>query len=151
MTARIIDGKAFAAQLREQVAAVGAFLKAEHQLVPGLATVLVGNDPASEVYVRNKGKTAEAIGFRSFHYSLPETTSEAQVLERVAALNADPDVHGILVQLPLPAGIREAAVLDLLDPAKDVDALTPTNAGLSGKPPPPQCAHAIVLRKSCRR
>jgi methylenetetrahydrofolate dehydrogenase (NADP+)/methenyltetrahydrofolate cyclohydrolase len=130
VTARIIDGKAFAAQLRERVAAAAASLKAGYQLVPGLATVLVGNDPASEVYVRNKGKTAEAIGFRSFHYSLPATASESQVLERVAALNADPDVHGILVQLPLPAEVREAAVLDLLDPAKDVDALTPTNAGL---------------------
>jgi methylenetetrahydrofolate dehydrogenase (NADP+)/methenyltetrahydrofolate cyclohydrolase len=116
--------------LRARVAEEARRLKDRHGLVPGLATLLVGNDPASEVYVRNKGKTAEAIGYRSFHFGLPASASEAQVLERVAALNADPAVHGILVQLPLPAQIREAAVLDLLDPAKDVDALTPTNAGL---------------------
>ena len=130
MTARIIDGKAFAADLRARIAVETARLKAEHNLVPGLATVLVGEDPASEVYVRNKGKTAEAIGFNSFHYSLPKTASEAEVLARVAALNTDPAVHGILVQLPLPKQVREAAVLELLDPRKDVDALTAVNAGL---------------------
>jgi methylenetetrahydrofolate dehydrogenase (NADP+)/methenyltetrahydrofolate cyclohydrolase len=130
MSARIIDGKAFAATLRARVADEAAKLKAEHGLVPGLATVLVGNDPASEVYVRNKGKTAEAIGFKSFHYALPKDASEAEVLARVKALNDDKSVHGILVQLPMPKQIREAAVLDLLDPAKDVDALTATNAGL---------------------
>ncbi|HJW42111.1 MAG TPA: tetrahydrofolate dehydrogenase/cyclohydrolase catalytic domain-containing protein, partial [Rhizomicrobium sp.] len=130
MTARIIDGKAFAATLRARVETETTRLKREHGLVPGLATVLIGNDPASEVYVRNKGKTAEAIGFRSFHYSLPQTAGEAEVLARVAALNADPAVHGILVQMPLPKQVREAAVLELLDPRKDVDALTATNAGL---------------------
>ena len=130
MTARIIDGKAFAATLRARVAEEAAKLKAEHGIVPGLATVLVGDDPASEVYVRNKGKTAEAIGFNSFHYSLPKDASEAEVLARVQALNEDKAVHGILVQLPMPKQIREAAVLDLLDPMKDVDALTATNAGL---------------------
>jgi methylenetetrahydrofolate dehydrogenase (NADP+)/methenyltetrahydrofolate cyclohydrolase len=130
VSARIIDGKAFAATLRARIAEEAARLKAAHGIVPGLATVLVGDDPASEVYVRNKGKTAEAIGFRSFHYSLPKDASEAEVLARVTALNADPDVHGILVQLPLPRQVREAAVLELLDPAKDVDALTATNAGL---------------------
>jgi methylenetetrahydrofolate dehydrogenase (NADP+)/methenyltetrahydrofolate cyclohydrolase len=130
VTARIIDGKAFAAQLRARVAEEAAKLKSAHGIVPGLATVLVGNDPASEVYVRNKGKTAEAIGFNSFHYSLPKDASEAEVLARVKALNDDKAVHGILVQLPMPKQIREAAVLDLLDPAKDVDALTATNAGL---------------------
>src|SRR6201992_1387211 len=130
MSARIIDGKAFAAGLRERLIAETAKLKTEHSLAPGLATVLVGNDPASEVYVRNKGKTAEAIGFKSFHYSLPADASEAEVLTRVKALNDDPAVHGILVQMPLPKQVREAAVLDTLDPMKDVDALTPTNAGL---------------------
>src|SRR5215469_4957086 len=130
MTATIIDGKAVAAGLRARVADVTERLKANHGLVPGLATVLVGDDPASEVYVRNKGKTAEAIGFRSFHFSLPKDATEAEVLARVAALNDDPAVHGILVQMPLPPQIREEAVLDLLDPRKDVDALTPTNAGL---------------------
>jgi methylenetetrahydrofolate dehydrogenase (NADP+)/methenyltetrahydrofolate cyclohydrolase len=130
MSARIIDGKIAAAALRARVAAEAARLKSEHGLVPGLATVLVGSDPASEVYVRNKGKTAEQIGFNSFHFSLPGSASEAEVLARVAALNADPAVHGILVQLPLPKQVRESAVLDLLDPRKDVDALTAANAGL---------------------
>ena len=147
MTARIIDGKAFAAGLRTRIAAEAARLKAEHGLVPGLATVLVGNDPASEVYVRNKGKTAEAIGFRSFHTSMPEDAREVDVLAHVAALNADSAVHGILVQMPLPKQIREAAVLDLLDPRKDVDALTATNAGLlvSGRATLVSCTPAGMM------
>jgi methylenetetrahydrofolate dehydrogenase (NADP+)/methenyltetrahydrofolate cyclohydrolase len=130
MTAKIIDGKAFAAKLRGQVEAETAALKRDHGVTPGLATVLVGNDPASEVYIRNKNKTAQAIGFKSVHHHLPESASEADVLAQVKALNADKSVHGILVQMPLPKQVREAAVLDTLDPAKDVDALTPTNAGL---------------------
>jgi len=130
MTARVIDGKAFAAELRAKLAAEAARLKAAHGLVPGLATVLVGNDPASEVYVRNKNKTAEAIGFHSVSFHLPETASEAEVLARVRALNDDKSVHGILVQMPLPPQVREAAVLETLDPMKDVDALTAINAGL---------------------
>jgi methylenetetrahydrofolate dehydrogenase (NADP+)/methenyltetrahydrofolate cyclohydrolase len=130
MTARIIDGKAFAGRLRARVAAEAARLKAEHGIVPGLATVLVGNDPASEVYVRNKGKAARDLGYHSVNVPMPAEASEAQVLEQVRALNDDPTVHGILVQMPLPKQVREAAVLDTLDPAKDVDALTPTNAGL---------------------
>jgi methylenetetrahydrofolate dehydrogenase (NADP+) / methenyltetrahydrofolate cyclohydrolase len=146
-TARLIDGKAFAATLRMRVAQEAVRLKAEYDLVPGLATVLVGNDPASEVYVRNKGKTAEAIGFRSFHASLPADVSERDVLAHVAALNADPAVHGILVQMPLPKQIREAAVLDLLDPRKDVDALTATNAGLlvSGRATLVSCTPAGMM------
>lgn len=130
MTARIIDGKQAAAALRPRIAAETARLKAAHGLVPGLATVLVGNDPASEIYVRNKGKTAEKLGFKSVHVSLPASASEADVLSHVKALNADKSVHGILVQMPLPAQVRDVAVLDTLDPAKDVDGLTPTNAGL---------------------
>lgn len=130
MTATIIDGKAFAATLRARVAVEAAALKAAHGIVPGLATVLVGNDPASEIYVRNKGKTAQVLGFASFHTTLAADASEAEVLALVRALNADPSVHGILVQMPLPSQVRDAAVLDTLDPAKDVDALTPTNAGL---------------------
>ncbi len=130
MTAKIIDGKASAAKLRERVVAETARLGQARGIVPGLATVLVGNDPASEVYIRSKGKTAEAIGFKSLHYSLPADAGEAEVLARVRALNDDKSVHGILVQMPLPSQVREAAVLDTLDPAKDVDALTPTNAGL---------------------
>jgi methylenetetrahydrofolate dehydrogenase (NADP+) / methenyltetrahydrofolate cyclohydrolase len=130
MTAEIIDGKAFAAKLKERVVAETARLKREHNLVPGLATVLVGDDPASEVYVRNKGKMARDIGYHSVHIPMPADAGEAQVLAAVQALNDDPKVHGILVQMPLPKQVREAAVLDTLDPAKDVDALTPTNAGL---------------------
>ena len=130
MTARIIDGKAVAAKVKEKVAAETARLAREHGLVPGLATVLVGNDPASDVYVRNKNKTAEALGFHSVSFHLPADASEAEVLDRVRALNDDPKVHGILVQMPLPKQVREEAVLDTLDPRKDVDALTATNAGL---------------------
>src|SRR5579862_231095 len=130
MSAKIIDGKAFASGLRARVQAQGERLRREHGIVPGLATVLVGADPASEVYVRNKNKTAETIGFHSVSHHLPASASEAEVLSLVRALNADKSVHGILVQMPLPAQVREAAVLDTLDPAKDVDALTPTNAGL---------------------
>lgn len=130
MTASIIDGKAHAARLKTRLIEETARLKAEHGLVPGLATVLVGDDPASEVYVRNKNKTAETLGFNSVHHHLPATASEAEVVALVKALNADPSVHGILVQLPLPKQIREQAVLEVLDPMKDVDALTPTNAGL---------------------
>jgi methylenetetrahydrofolate dehydrogenase (NADP+)/methenyltetrahydrofolate cyclohydrolase len=130
MSAKIIDGKAFAAKLRASVESETAVLKRDHGITPGLATVLVGNDPASEVYIRNKNKTAETIGFKSVHHHLPESASEADVLAQVSALNADKSVHGILVQMPLPKQVREAAVLDTLDPAKDVDALTPTNAGL---------------------
>jgi methylenetetrahydrofolate dehydrogenase (NADP+)/methenyltetrahydrofolate cyclohydrolase len=130
VSASIIDGKAHAAALRARVAGETARLRTEHGLVPGLATVLVGDDPASEVYVRSKNKTAEALGFKSVHRHLPATASEAEVLAEVHALNADKSVHGILVQLPLPKQIREEAVLGILNPAKDVDALTPTNAGL---------------------
>ena len=130
MSATIIDGKAFAAKLRARVAEETAKLKTAYGIVPGLATVLVGNDPASEIYVRNKGKVAEAIGFKSLHYALPADASEAAVVERVKALNDDESVHGILVQIPLPKQVRETAVLDALAPVKDVDALTPTNAGL---------------------
>ena len=147
MSAKIIDGKAAAAKLRERVVGETAQLKAAHGIVPGLATVLVGNDPASEIYVRNKGRTAEAIGFKSVHVPLPATASEAEVLAQVRALNADKSVHGILVQMPLPSQVREAAVLDMLDPAKDVDALTPTNAGLllSGRAALVSCTPSGVM------
>ena len=130
MSAIVIDGKAEAAKLRARVAETAAKLKSAHGLVPGLATVLVGNDPASEIYIRNKGRTAEKLGYKSLHFSLPDSASETEVLARVQALNADKSVNGILVQMPLPSQVREAAVLDTLDPKKDVDALTPYNAGL---------------------
>jgi len=147
MTATIIDGKASAARLREKIAATTAALKAAHGIVPGLATVLVGNDPASEVYVRNKRKTAEALGFNSVHVELPADVSQDTLVAKVKALSADKAVHGILVQLPLPKHLDENAVLDALDPAKDVDALTPTNAGLllSGRAILKSCTPAGVM------
>jgi methylenetetrahydrofolate dehydrogenase (NADP+) / methenyltetrahydrofolate cyclohydrolase len=147
MTAIIIDGKASAAKLREKIAAETARLTSQHGLKPGLATVLVGNDPASEVYVRNKGKTAEALGFKSVHVALAADTSQETLLAKVRELSADKSVHGILVQLPLPKHLDEAAVLDALDPAKDVDALTPTNAGLllSGRAHLVSCTPAGVM------
>jgi len=147
MTATIIDGKAVAAKVRERIVAATAKLKAEHGIVPGLATVLVGNDPASEIYIRNKGKTAKAVGFNSFHDTLPAGASEAAVLAKVKELNADKSVHGILVQMPLPKQVRDEAVLDTLDPAKDVDALTPYNAGLllSGRAHLVSCTPAGVM------
>jgi len=147
MSATIIDGKASAAKLREKIAAATAALKSRHGLQPGLATVLVGQDPASEVYVRNKRKTAEAIGFKSVHVELPADVSLDELLSHVKALSADASVHGILVQLPLPKHLNENAVLDALDPAKDVDALTPQNAGLllSGRAHLVSCTPAGVM------
>jgi methylenetetrahydrofolate dehydrogenase (NADP+)/methenyltetrahydrofolate cyclohydrolase len=146
MTAVLIDGKKVASAVRTKVAAETKRL-AGQGVVPGLATVLVGNDPASEVYVRNKGRTAEKLGFKSLHFSLPENASEKDVLARVRALNDDKSVHGILVQMPLPKQVREAAVLDTLHPNKDVDALTPTNAGLllSGRAHLVSCTPAGVM------
>ena len=147
MTGTVIDGKASAARLRDKIAAYTADLKAKHNLQPGLATVLVGKDPASEVYVRNKRKTAEALGFKSVHVELPADVAQEDLLAQVKALSADPSVHGILVQLPLPKHLNENAVLDALDPAKDVDALTPTNAGLllSGRAHLVSCTPAGVM------
>jgi methylenetetrahydrofolate dehydrogenase (NADP+)/methenyltetrahydrofolate cyclohydrolase len=147
MTARIIDGKAVSARLKERVAAEATRLSREHNIVPGLATVLVGHDPASEVYVRNKNKAAEQLGFHSVSFHLPADVREVDVLARVRALNDDPKVHGILVQMPLPKQVREEAVLDTLDRRKDVDALTPTNAGLllSGHAKLVSCTPAGVM------
>jgi methylenetetrahydrofolate dehydrogenase (NADP+)/methenyltetrahydrofolate cyclohydrolase len=147
MTGTVIDGKAVAAKLRGRVAEETQKLISNHGVTPGLATVLVGADPASEVYVRNKRKTAEALGFNSFHVELPENTSQAELEGKVRALSNDPNVHGILVQLPLPKHLNENAVLDALDPAKDVDALTPTNAGLllSGRAHLVSCTPAGVM------
>ena len=127
--AKIIDGKAFAENLRARLARQAAALKAEHGLVPGLAAVLVGNDPASEVYVRSKAKAMREAGMNSFEHRLPAGTDEPALLDLVRRLNADPAVHGILVQLPLPKQIREAAVIGALDPEKDVDGFHVVNAG----------------------
>ena len=125
---RIIDGTAFAARVREQVARDVAAVAAEG-VTPGLAVVLVGEDPASQVYVRNKARQTREVGMRSFEHRLPVQTSEADLMKLVADLNADPAVHGILVQLPLPEQIRETAVIDAIDPAKDVDGFHVHNAG----------------------
>jgi len=129
-SARIIDGKASAARIRDQIARETALLKARHGITPGLAVVLVGDDPASEVYVRHKQRATQAAGMNSFDLRLPSSTTEAELLSRIAELNADPAVHGLLVQLPLPAHIRDSAVIDAIAPAKDVDGFHVVNAGL---------------------
>jgi len=129
MVAQIIDGFAIAAELRQDIAVRAAEMKAKHGVVPGLAVVLVGNDPASGVYVRNKLKATAECGLKSFEHILPADTSEADLLALVAKLNADPAVHGILVQLPLPKQIDADKVLGLIDPDKDVDGFHPVNAG----------------------
>ena len=127
--AKKIDGKAFAEKLRERVGQVVADLQKDHGLIPGLAVVLVGEDPASQVYVRNKGKQTLEVGMRSFEHKLPDTTSETELLTLIDQLNADPDVHGILVQLPLPAQIDSHAVINAIDPDKDVDGFHLVNVG----------------------
>jgi methylenetetrahydrofolate dehydrogenase (NADP+)/methenyltetrahydrofolate cyclohydrolase len=129
MTARIIDGKAIAASLRAKVAEEVEQLTAEHGLVPGLAVVLVGHDPASETYVRSKAKATIDAGMQSFDHRLPDTTSEAEILALVGQLNADPNVHGILVQLPLPPHVDSHKVIAAINPDKDVDGFHPMNAG----------------------
>ncbi|HCQ65366.1 MAG TPA: bifunctional methylenetetrahydrofolate dehydrogenase/methenyltetrahydrofolate cyclohydrolase FolD [Rhodobacteraceae bacterium] len=130
MSATIIDGKAFAAEVRGRVAAQVAAMKAAHGITPGLAVVLVGEDPASQVYVRSKGKQTVEVGMNSFEHKLDADTPEAELLALIARLNADPAVNGILVQLPVPDHIDEAKVLAAIDPAKDVDGFHISNVGL---------------------
>ncbi|WP_347311097.1 bifunctional methylenetetrahydrofolate dehydrogenase/methenyltetrahydrofolate cyclohydrolase FolD [Defluviimonas sp. SAOS-178_SWC] len=132
MSAKIIDGKAFAARVRGEVAAHVARLKEENGITPGLAVVLVGEDPASEVYVRSKGKSTVEAGMNSYEHKLPAETSEADLLALIARLNADPAVHGILVQLPLPKHLNSDLVINTIDPAKDVDGFHISNVGLLG-------------------
>ena len=132
MTATIIDGKAFAARVRGQVAAHVARLAEEHGIVPGLAVVLVGEDAASQVYVASKGKMTVEVGMASFEHRLRVDTSEADLLAVVARLNADPAVHGILVQLPLPGHLNSDLVINSISPAKDVDGFHISNVGLLG-------------------
>jgi methylenetetrahydrofolate dehydrogenase (NADP+)/methenyltetrahydrofolate cyclohydrolase len=127
--ARIIDGKAFAAGLRAGIAKQVGVLVAGHGLTPGLAVVLVGEDPASQVYVRNKGKQTREAGMTSWEHRMSAEASQDEVLAKVAELNGDPAVHGILVQLPLPPQVDAAAVIDAIDPAKDVDGFHVINAG----------------------
>lgn len=127
--ARIIDGKGFAAGLRTRIAAAVEQLRTTHALVPGLAVVLVGEDPASQIYVRNKGEQTREVGMHSVTHRLPADTSQEGLLRLVNQLNQDPSIHGILVQLPLPAAIDAQAVLSAIDPAKDVDGFHVVNAG----------------------
>jgi len=164
----LIDGKSIAAGIRAQIATDVEAFRAQTSVVPHLAAVLVGDNPASEVYVRNKRKACEGAGFASTLHRLSGETSQAELLQLVATLNADRSVHGILVQLPLPKQINETAVLDAVDPLKDVDAFHPHNVGLivQGRPrflpcTPHGCmrllestgvptagAHAVVLGRS---
>ncbi|MES2339386.1 MAG: bifunctional methylenetetrahydrofolate dehydrogenase/methenyltetrahydrofolate cyclohydrolase FolD [Pseudomonadota bacterium] len=129
MSARIIDGKAAAARLRERVGVIARAFEGRSGRKAGLAVVLVGDDPASSVYVKSKGKATVAAGMTSFEHRLPADTSEADLIALVDTLNADTSVDGILVQLPLPGHVREAAVLTRIDPDKDVDGFHPVNAG----------------------
>jgi methylenetetrahydrofolate dehydrogenase (NADP+)/methenyltetrahydrofolate cyclohydrolase len=147
MTAQIIDGKAFAAGLRARVGEQVAKIKALHRIQPGLAVVLVGEDPASQIYVRSKGEQTEAAGMRSETHRLPASTSQTDLIHLVTRLNNDPNVHGILVQLPLPAHLDAAPVIAAIHPDKDVDGLTVTNAGrlASGLPGLVSCTPAGCL------
>jgi len=153
MTARIIDGKAIAAALRGKVAAEVARL-AQHSLVPGLAVVLVGHNPASEIYVGSKTKMTAEAGMRSFDQRLPATASEAELLALIGRLNADPAVHGILVQLPLPPQIDPHKVIAAIDPRKDVDGFHPMNSGrlATGLPALVPCTPlgCVILAKTVR-
>jgi methylenetetrahydrofolate dehydrogenase (NADP+)/methenyltetrahydrofolate cyclohydrolase len=129
MTARIIDGKLIAAELRARVANEVARVQRDNGITPGLAVVLVGSDPASQVYVRSKHKQTQAAGMASFEHVLPGDVAQNELLALIARLNRDPAVHGILVQLPLPKSLDTETVINAIDPAKDVDGLHPNNAG----------------------
>jgi methylenetetrahydrofolate dehydrogenase (NADP+)/methenyltetrahydrofolate cyclohydrolase len=152
MPASVIDGKVIAAKLREDVAAEVARLKRDHNLTPGLAVVLIGTDPASEVYVGSKTKQTLAAGMNSFEHKLSADTPQAEVLALIDRLNRDSAVHGILVQLPLPKGLDANTIVNAIDPAKDVDGLHPVNAGrlASGLPALTPCTPlgCIILAKT---
>jgi methylenetetrahydrofolate dehydrogenase (NADP+)/methenyltetrahydrofolate cyclohydrolase len=147
MTARIIDGRALATQVRARIATDAARLTAEHGVVPGLAAVLVGDDPASQTYVGMKHRATEAAGMRSRQHLLPATTTQAELLALIDALNVDEEIDGILVQLPLPAHLDAREVQRRVAPEKDVDALNPITAGLlaNGEPTFLACTPAGVL------
>ncbi|NLW10164.1 MAG: bifunctional methylenetetrahydrofolate dehydrogenase/methenyltetrahydrofolate cyclohydrolase FolD [Firmicutes bacterium] len=143
---KILDGKALAARIKEGLKKEVAQLTAEG-LTPGLAVILVGEDPASQVYVRNKERACAELGINSWKHHLPADTSQEDLVQLVKRINADPEVHGILVQLPLPAQIKTEAVLDAIDPAKDVDGFHPVNLGLlaAGRPGIIPCTPAGVI------
>jgi len=154
MTAHVIDGKAFAASVRSRVKDAVGELKARHGLAVGLTVVLVGDDPASEIYVRSKINDAREVGIVSTDVKLPASTSEKVLLDHVRRLNADPSVNGVLVQFPVPKQIRQEAVLDALSPDKDVDGLTTLSAGrlMSGRPGLVSCTPqgCLMMVKSVR-
>jgi len=129
MTARIIDGKIIAAELRARVTEEVARVQREHGITPGLAMVLVGSDPASQIYVRSKHKQTQAAGMASFEHVLPADVAQGDLLSLIEKLNRDSSVHGILVQLPLPKSLHTETIINAIDPAKDVDGLHPNNAG----------------------
>ena len=129
MPAALIDGKAIAEELRALIGAGVADLQSTHNLTPGLAVVLVGEDPASQVYVRNKGVATKAAGMASFEYRLDKDVSEVDLIAKVTSLNKDDDVHGILVQFPVPPQISQQTIIETISPSKDVDGLNPVNAG----------------------
>ena len=154
MTAQIIDGKAYAAGLRERIAGHVARLRAENGITPGLAVVIVGHDPGSEIYVSQKAKQTVEVGMYSEKYELPETASEAEVLAVVERLNADPKIHGILVQLPVPKHIDPNKIILTISPDKDVDCFTPASVGKLqiGLPGPVSCTPLgclMLLREYC--
>jgi methylenetetrahydrofolate dehydrogenase (NADP+)/methenyltetrahydrofolate cyclohydrolase len=153
MSAKIIDGKVYSQALTARVAEEAAALARDHGIKPGLAVILVGEDPASQIYVRSKNEQSLAAGMHSLTHRLAQETTEAAVIDLVRRLNGDPTIHGILVQLPLPAHISEKRVLEALDPDKDVDGLTVTNAGrlASGLPALTPCTPLgcmIMLRET---
>ena len=151
MGAEIIDGKAIAAALRQRIAQAVSQLQENHNLTPGLAVVLVGEDAASQVYVRNKGIATKEAGMVSLEFRLPADTSQETLLEKVRELNNDPSVHGILVQFPVPEQISQQAVIDTISPDKDIDGLHPQNAGrlVSGLPALTPCTPtgSVMLAK----
>ena len=129
MSANIIDGKEFAGGLREKIAQSVKDIRDNHNKVPGLAVILIGNDPASEIYVRNKGIQTKEAGMNSHEFKLPEDTSEEELLSQVEELNNDPEINGILVQFPVPKQISQQKVIETISPLKDVDGLHPINSG----------------------
>ena len=155
MSANIIDGKQVAEKLRERIANAVKKIEQEHKKIPGLAVVLVGNDPASEVYVRNKGIQTKEVGMTSYEYKLPEDTPENELLKKVDELNNDPNVNGILVQFPVPQQISQQKVIETILPAKDVDGLHPINSGylssgLEGLVPCTPQGAAILIKEACK-
>jgi len=148
MAATIIDGKALAIEVQDELAVKVAQLKEQHGWVPGLAVILVGVDPASQVYVRNKHRACQRVGMHSEVHKLPAEATQEQVLELIGQLNANPDIHGILVQLPVPKHIDVGQILLAIDPAKDVDGFHPVSMGnlLSGQPHMVPCTPLGVMR-----